>query len=90
MKRESKRVVVDVILFLLIMVLFGSDMYQNLVAPLQLFSLKMMLASAGLLHAHIFRKRSFPSVDWKAQPTGGTYVAIALYIVIPICYAFGG
>jgi hypothetical protein len=85
-----KRVALDIVLLLGIFVLFASRMYEVLPAPLQLVTLKALLVSAGVLHAHIVRKLIFPKVDWQISPQGNTYASIVFYTVIPICYAFGG
>jgi len=82
MKKETKRIILDILALLFIMLIFSTETYKSL--------LKAVLLNIGILHAHITRKMLFPSVDWSMKPIGGTYVAIALYIVIPICYAFGG
>lgn len=59
--------------------------------PLQLVTIKAILVSAGVVHAHIVRKLMFDKVDWKSKELQGNhYVSIAFYIVLPICYAFGG
>ena len=86
-----KRVIVDIILFLGIVLAFAFQAYTGVPAPLQLVLLKMMLVSAGLLHAHIARKLLFPKVDWKnVKFTPSNTIAIAFYIIIPLCYAFAG
>ncbi len=86
-----KRVWVDIVLFVLIVCFFAIHEYGHIPPPLQLLSLKAMLVSAGVLHAHIARKLLFPKVDWGiAKLTGGVYVAIVFYIVIIYAYAVGG
>lgn len=85
-----KRVALDIVLLIGIFILFASHMYEVLAAPLQLVTLKALLVSAGVLHAHIVRKLIFPQVNWKMQLQGNSYASIAFYIVIPLCYAFGG
>lgn len=85
-----KRVIVDILLIVGIFVLFATHVYEFIPAPLQLVALKALLVSAGILHAHIVRKLIFPEVNWKTQPQGNSYAAIAFYVVIPVCYAFGG
>lgn len=85
-----KRIAVDVVLIIGIFILFASHVYEFLPAPIQLVALKGLLVSAGILHAHIARKLIFPRVDWQLQLQGNAYASIAFYIVIPVCYAFGG
>jgi len=85
-----KRVLLDSVLFVGIVILLYFKFYTNLAAPLQLVLLKMLLVSAGILHAHIARKILFPKVNWNMEIRPNTIVAISFYIVIPLCYAFGG
>jgi hypothetical protein len=86
-----KRLSVDILLLMATLSLFMLHAYTYFAPPLQLTFLKAMLVSAGLLHAHIARKLLFPRVDWQQETLkGNTYVAIAFYIIIPLCYAFGG
>jgi len=86
-----KRVWADIALFVLIVCFFAIHQYTHIPPPLQLLSLKAMLVSAGILHAHIARKLLFPKVNWdNIKLTGGLYVAIVFYIVIIYAYAMGG
>jgi hypothetical protein len=86
-----KRISLDIFLFLATLALFALHQYVSLPSPLQLLSLKAMLVSAAILHAHIARKLLFEKVDWSlTKLTGGAYVAIAFYIVIIYAYAIGG
>ena len=85
-----KRVAFDVSLFSAVVALFISGGYNNFPAPLALVSLKMILISAGILHAHIARKVIFPKVIWDGAFTPAVVVSIVFYFVIPLCYAFGG
>lgn len=86
-----KRILLDLILFILVVGLFVTEAYNYLPAPIQLVALKALLVSAGVLHAHIVRKLMFPTVDWTHKELkGATLVSIAFYIIIPLCYAFGG
>jgi hypothetical protein len=86
-----KRVIVDVLLLVGVFVLFAFELHEMLSPPLQLIFLKVLLISAGVLHAHIVRKLLFPKVDWELKELkGNVYASIAFYITIPICYALGG
>ena len=85
-----KRIGLDLILVVCIFVFFALSNYFDLPNVLNLAVYKMLLVSLGIIHAHVARKLLFPRLDWSKQITGGHYVAIAFYVVIPICYAFGG
>lgn len=88
---KIKRIAVDLLLLMLIVAVFAFRLYEILPAPLQLIALKILLVSAGIIHAHIARKLLFETIVWNATTlTGGHYVAIAFYITIPICYAISG
>ena len=92
--REYKRVWIDLVLFILILAVFQTDLYEKTTAPIQLFMLKMLLINAGLLHAHIVGKHVFKTkIDWSItlmKQSGAYYARVLLYIAIPVCYAFGG
>ena len=93
MKKETRRVFIDIVLFVGILFIFQTRLYEYLTPPDQLFSLKMMLISGGILHAHIIGKRIFPTVDWSVkikEQTGAYSARIIFYFIIPLCYAFGG
>lgn len=58
---------------------------------LQLFMYKMLLINAGLIHASFTRKLSFPYIDFETETDGWKKALIvALYIILPFCYAHGG
>jgi hypothetical protein len=88
--REIKRIIVDSLIAFGIIAIFATDMYESMPAPLQLVSLKALLVSAGVVHAHLVRKLIFPQVNWGSKLEGNGYASIVFYIVIPVCYAFGG
>jgi len=85
-----KRIIIDLCIFTAIVLLLVFKEYLIFAAPLQLVLLKMLLVSAGILHAHITRKILFPRVNWTNEFKPNTIVAISFYIVVPLCYAFGG
>ena len=88
-----KRILFDLVIFGITMFIFIEGVYNLLPNPIQLVILKMLLASWGGLHAHYMGKAFFPKIDWNKillKQTGAYYARIALYIVIPLCYCFGG
>ena len=90
-KASIKRIIVDILILTVILGLFATKLYETLPMPLQLVALKALLVSAGIFHAHIVRKLMFPKINWETDINKAkVYVAIAFYIIIPICYAFGG
>ncbi|WP_345993775.1 hypothetical protein [Sulfurimonas sp. HSL-1716] len=87
---QIKRVWLEIILFLCLMILFFSNAYSHIPAPIQLAALKMLLTNAGFLHAHVLRKLVWTEIVWDEPLKAKHYVAIAIYITFPVCYAFGG
>ena len=86
-----KRTGFDFALLFVGIVLLAVGAYLDTSAPLQLLLFKAVTVSAGILHAHVAGKMLFPKVDWTdVLTTSGEYARIALYVVIPIVYAFGG
>ncbi len=88
-----KRVLFDLAIFFITVVVFVEGLYNYFPNPIQLVMLKMLLVSWGGLHAHIMGKVFFPQVNWLLNiqnQTGAFYARISLYIIIPLCYAFGG
>jgi hypothetical protein len=86
-----KRIIVDILITVIVITLFATKIYEMLPMALQLVALKALLVSAGIFHAHIVRKLMFPKINWETDINKAkVYVAIAFYIIIPICYAFGG
>ena len=93
MLQKIKRVLPDLTVALFALIMFLVHSYIEIPAPLQLVILKMMLVSFGILHAHITRKVLLPTVtvNWNdVVMTNGVKMVIAMYIVIPVLYAFGG
>lgn len=88
---NAKRIAGEMLISILILWLFFSGAYALIPAPMQLLAVKMVFVSVGVLHAHAAGKLLFPKVSWTAyflEPAH--YVRISLYIIIPVCYAFGG
>lgn len=87
-----KRVFIEILILIGLLVLFAIKVYEFVPAPLQLVALKAMEVSMGLLHAHLARKFLIPvKADWEAQKMEVVhYVAIAFYIAVPYFYAIGG
>ncbi|WP_419767234.1 hypothetical protein [Arcobacter sp.] len=91
--KNITRVLFDLIIFVITMTIFMEGIYNSFPNPIQLVILKMLLASWGGLHAHYMGKAFFTKIDWDkplVEQTGAYYARIALYIVIPLCYCFGG
>ncbi len=88
--KNVKRVALEILISILILVVFFSGVYALIPAPIQLLAVKVVLVSVGVLHAHAAGKLLFPSVDWKGELLPAHFVRIVLYAIIPLCYAFGG
>ena len=91
---DIKRIGFEVLLMFLLMFIFIEDLYTLLPNPVQLIGLKILIVSIAVLHAHIIGKLFIPNkVNWSLnlnEQSGGFYARLALYIIIPICYAIGG
>lgn len=90
---KLKRVYIELLLSIAMLLMFAFHDYLNIPNPIQLAALKMLLVSVGLLHAHIARKILFPTVrvDWNSSNmTNGTKIVILMYIAIPYFYSIGG
>jgi len=88
---QLRRVFLDLAMVLIIGSIFYFNLYETIPAPLQLVFMKTLLVSTGLFHAHLTRKLLFKKVNWdETTLKGRTLVAIGLYIIIPVCYAFAG
>ena len=86
-----KRVIIDILIFCSIgFVLFILPVRIEK-QGLELFLFKVMLVSAGFLHAHIVRKLAFPKIDWnKDEKKFLKILVIALYVIFIWAYARGG
>jgi len=86
-----KRIALEILISILILVLFFSGAYELVPPALQLVALKVVLVSVGLLHAHAAGKLLIPEkVNWLGEFSPAHIIRIALYAIVPICYAFGG
>ena len=86
-----KRILFDLFLFagifLTLFLLPGHSERQGL----ELFLYKMLLVSAGFLHAHIIRKIAFPYIDFRTSKIAAhKAMVIVLYTIIIFSYARGG
>jgi uncharacterized membrane protein YczE len=92
--KNFKRIFIELLIAVVILFIFIGDIYTLLPNPIQLVSLKILLISIGIIHAHIIGKLLIGvKVDWTLpimNQNGGFYARICLYIIIPICYALGG
>ena len=89
----SKRVGFDLVIFAFVVFVFFNGLYESLSNPLQLLLLKIVLISAGALHAHYMGKFFFSKINWDLKITeqkGAYFARVGLYIIIPICYSIGG
>lgn len=81
----------DLLLIAVGMWFFIEGVYRFAPAPLQLISVKVILVSGAILHAHIAGKAIFGSVRWNsANWTPGHAARLVFYAILPIAYAFGG
>ena len=86
-----KRVAAEILISILILVLFFSGGYAIIPAPMQLLAMKIVLVSVALLHAHEAGKLLIPvTIAWNGEFRPAHFVRIALYAIVPLCYAFGG
>jgi hypothetical protein len=89
---STKRVLPDSILLIVLLVMLMTGFYKFLPGPLQVLISKIILVSAGFLHAHITRKVAFPEVDWNDSNDDKMKKAlvIAIYVIFIYAYAQGG
>lgn len=81
----------DILLFAILLTLYLTKFYEALPPPVQLVSIKVLLVSAGFLHATVTRKLAFPKVDWQNEKfTPKNVLVIVLYIIIIYAYSQGG
>lgn len=90
MKKETLRVLFELLIIAIGMWFFIDGIYKFAPAPLQLVAIKMIMVSGALAHAHISGKAMFPKVNWSYPHTPAHSVRMVLYAIIPIAYAFGG
>ena len=87
------RVSLETIILVSLGIIFLQGFYQDFSNPVQLILLKALLVSAGVYHAHLIGKFFINAkVNWNTpiRLQSGAYLArVALYIIIPICYALG-
>lgn len=87
-----KRVLPDSVILAVLVAVLLTGFYQFLPAPMQVLISKVLLVSAGFVHAHITRKIAFPKVDWN-DPDDDVMkklLIIALYVIFIYAYAQGG
>jgi uncharacterized membrane-anchored protein len=87
-----KRVLPDSIILLILVIALLTGFYKFLPNPLQTLISKIILVSAGFIHAHITRKIAFPSVNWDSSRDNDMkkLLVIALYVIFIYAYAQGG
>lgn len=94
MKKETLRLLFDLLLIAAGMWFFIEGAYRFAPNPLQVIAVKVILVSGAIAHAHIAGKAIFKmehSVDWgSANWTPAHAARLVFYAVIPIAYAFGG
>lgn len=86
-----RRILFDLILFSgIFLVLFLLPVHFER-QGLELLLFKMLLVSAGFLHAHILRKLAFAYIDFRKEKYQlNKALVIGLYLVIIWAYARGG
>jgi cbb3-type cytochrome oxidase subunit 3 len=90
-KENLKRTILDVFLLISIGVVLFVLPVQIERQGAELFLFKVLLVSAGTVHAHILRKLFFPYINFRE--TKNKYHAImviALYLVVIWAYSRGG
>lgn len=86
-----KRIALDLLIALSIMLIYLSRFYEALPPPVQLATIKALLVSMGFMHAHITRKLAFPAVAWQTEGINAkTLLVITLYVAFIYTYATGG
>ncbi len=86
-----KRLAVDFVIVILLIVLFLSKEYLLLPPALQTVALKSLLVSAGFMMAHITGKLAFPKVIWRETNFQPVHcLRIALYVIFIYAYSIGG
>jgi len=88
-----KRVWVETVVSIVLVAVLFMGLYSFLPNPLQLLVLKATYISVGILHAHLIGKLIIPTkVEWgfKIHNQSGAFcVRLALYVIVPLCYAMG-
>ncbi len=88
---QIKRVKWELLITLLVVAMFMSGVYELIPPAIQLLTLKAVQVSLGFVHAHLIGKVAFPTVVWDdRQWTPAHVIRVALYVVVPYCYALGG
>lgn len=87
-----RRVLPDSIIFIALVIALLTGFYKFLPNALQALIAKMILVSAGFIHAHITRKIAFPAVNWDSNADNDMkkLLTIALYVIFIYAYAQGG
>lgn len=91
MRKQTYRVLLELLIIGVGMWFFIQGVYHFAPAPIQLIAVKVVLVSGAFLHAHIAGKAIFKSVDWNSANWTPAHAArLVFYAVTPIAYAFGG
>lgn len=90
MKKESLRVLFDLLLIAIVMGIFMAGSYLLLPAPLQLIMVKVILVSGGLAHGHVSGKAMFPKVDWEGTWAPAHVARLVIYATVVTAYSLGG
>lgn len=85
-----KRLGIDIVIVVLITALFITKAYEFAPPALQLLTLKMLIVSMAVMHAHIVGKLLFGTVAWDGELRTHHFARLALYVTFPICYSIGG
>lgn len=90
LKENLKRILVELILFIILLLLFLTGYALDLPATAQWLLSKVICVNLGFLHAHIVRKLAFPKIDWQGEINAGVILTVSLYCVFILAYAVGG
>jgi hypothetical protein len=89
--QQLNRLKIDLLISTALILIYTTGFYNYLPAPVQLLSIKVLIVSIALIHAHISRKLLLPSVDWNNEGLNAkTILVIALYVIFIFAYSQAG
>jgi hypothetical protein len=89
--QQLNRLKIDLLISIILISIYMTGFYNYLPAPIQLLSIKILIVSIALIHAHMSRKLLLPSVDWNKEGLNAkTVLVIALYIAFIFAYSQAG
>jgi hypothetical protein len=91
MVKQCSRIGIDFVIAVALLLVFITGMHSHLPAAVQLITLKMILVSMAVVHAHIVGKILLGKVDWTEQCFSPQKVLrVAFYVSFIIAYSLGG